>query len=117
MSAREPAQLGDVPAVRLLRRSTRLGFLASIIAFFILGCTVLIDQWIAGQVTAMFILGTALVLAGLCAGLFAVVAGTGLALSMLFDAHNVGTENQLPTTQQRSERQSSSNEARLCGRI
>jgi membrane-bound ClpP family serine protease len=41
--------------------------------------------------TAMFILGTALVLAELCTGLFALFAGTGLALSMLFDGHNTGS--------------------------
>jgi hypothetical protein len=61
-----------------------------------LGCTVLIDQWIAGRVSATFMLGTALVLAGLCTGLFAVVAAMGLALSMLFDGHDAGTVNQMP---------------------
>jgi hypothetical protein len=52
-----------------------------------LGCTVLIDQWIAGRVSATFMLGTALVLAGLCTGLFAVVAAMGLALSMIPSLH------------------------------
>jgi len=81
----------------------RLGFLTSLTAFFVLCCTVLIDQWIAGQVSAIFMLGTALLLAGLCTGLFAAVAGTGLALSMLFNGHNGGTENQTPIRQQQSD--------------
>lgn len=59
----------------------------------------MIDQWIAGQVTAVFMLGTALVLAGVCTALFAAVAGMGLALSMLFDGHNGQAENQMPISQ------------------
>jgi hypothetical protein len=89
----------------------RLGFLASLTAFFVLGCTVLVDQWIAGQVTAIFMLGTALLLAGLCTGLFATVAAMGLALSMFFDGHDAATENQT-TPQQRSESEPSPNDAR-----
>jgi len=81
----------------------RLGFLTSLTAFFVLGCTVLIDQWIAGQVSAIFMLGTALLLAGLCTGLFAAVVALGLVLSMLFDRHNAHTENQMPVTFPESE--------------
>jgi hypothetical protein len=88
----------------------RLGLFASVIAFLILSCAVLIDQWIAGQVTAVFILGTALVLAGVCTALFAAVAGMGLALSMLFDGHNGQTENQMPISQ-RSDSEPSHNDA------
>jgi hypothetical protein len=110
VSVRRPVRgMGALPAIRLLRQSMRLGFLTSLTAFFVLGCTVLIDQWIAGQVSAIFMLGTALLLAGLCTGLFAAVAAMGLALSMLFDA---GTENQMPTPQQRSDNEISRNDAR-----
>jgi hypothetical protein len=103
-------ELGDLPAPGLLRQSTRLGFLTSLTAFFVLACTVLIDQWIAGRVTAMFMLGTALLLAGLCTGLFAAVAGMGLALSILFDGHKGGTENQ-PIRPQQSDSEPSRSDA------
>jgi hypothetical protein len=90
----------------------RLGFLTSLTVFFVLGCTVLIDQWIAGQVSATFMLGTALLLAGLCTGLFAAVAAIGLALSMLFDDHNAGTEHRMPISQQQPDSEPVRNDAR-----
>jgi hypothetical protein len=91
MSATRPVHgLRALPAIRLLRQSVRLGFLTSLTAFCVLGCTILIDQWIAGQVSATFILGTALLPAGLCTGLFAAVAAIGLAISMLFEDENAG---------------------------
>jgi hypothetical protein len=91
MSATRPVHgLRALPAIRLLRQSVRLGFLTSLTAFCVLGCTILIDQWIAGQVSATFMLGTALLLAGLCTGLFAAVAAIGLAISMLFEDENAG---------------------------
>jgi hypothetical protein len=113
VSARRPIHgLGALQAIRLLRQFMRVGFLISLTAFFVLGCTVLIDQWIAGQVSVTFMLGTALLLAGLCTGLFAAVAAMGLALSMFFDGHDAGTENQMPIPQQRSDSEPSRNDAR-----
>jgi hypothetical protein len=104
--------LGAIAAIGLLRQSMRLGFVTALTAFFVLACTVLIDQWIAGQVSMLFMLGTALLLAGLCTGLFAAVAGIGLALSMLFDGHNGGSENHTPTPQQQPDSEVSHNDAR-----
>jgi hypothetical protein len=111
VSVREPARLADLLAVRLLRGSIRFGFFVSVIAFFVLGSTVLIDQWIAGQVSAIFLVGTALLLAGFCTGLFAAVAAVGLVLSMFFNDHSARTENQMPIPQERSDDEVSPNDA------
>jgi hypothetical protein len=92
-------KLGAFLAIGLLRQSMRLGFVTALTAFFLLACSVLIDQWIAGQVSMIFLLGTALLLAGLCTGLFAAVAGIGLALSMLFDGDRGGPKSQMPDQQ------------------
>jgi len=51
------------------------------VAFFLLASTVLLDQWIIGRASAGFILGTAILIAGLCTGLFAIIAAIGLAIS------------------------------------
>ena len=70
------------PARQARRIFIRLSALISILAFFVLGSTVLLDQWIIGGVSAGFILGTAILIAGLCTGLFAVMAAIGLMISV-----------------------------------
>ena len=59
----------------------RLGFLVAVLAFLVLGSDVLLDQWIIGYASAQFILGTAALIAGVCIGLFAIIAGLGLAVA------------------------------------
>ena len=71
-----------LPPARLARRIfIRLSALIAILAFFVLGSTVLLDQWIIGRASAGFILGTAVLIAGMCTGLFAVIAAIGLMIS------------------------------------
>ena len=53
----------------------------SAFAFFVVEGYVLHDQWEIGHASAMFMLGTALVVAGVCIGLFAIIAAIGLAIS------------------------------------
>ena len=48
-----------------------------------MGATVLLDQWIIGHASAGFILGTAILIAGGCVGIFAIIAAIGLAVSIL----------------------------------
>jgi hypothetical protein len=62
----------------------RLSLLISVLAFFVLGGSVLLDQWIMGLAGAGFIFGTWMVIAGLCLGLFAIVAAIGLGISAAF---------------------------------
>jgi hypothetical protein len=71
------------PARRLRRAFIHVSFVISLLAFFLVGGSILLDQWIAGQASARFILGTAILTAGACVGLFAVTAAIGLAASML----------------------------------
>ena len=59
----------------------RLGLFVAVLSFVVLGTDVLLDQWIIGYASAQFILGTAALIAGVCLGLFAVIAGFGLAVS------------------------------------
>ena len=72
------------PATRVRRASMRLGVLISALVFFLFGGTVLLDQWLDGQVGTGFMLGTALMIAGLCIGLFAIIVALGSAISMAF---------------------------------
>jgi len=59
----------------------RLSATISVAVFFVLGGNVLLDQWIIGQASAEFIFGTAILIAGICVGLFAFIAALGLAVS------------------------------------
>jgi hypothetical protein len=43
--------------------------------------TVLLAQWITGAASLQFMLGTAALITGTCAGLFAALAALGLAIS------------------------------------
>jgi len=71
------------PAQRTRRAFLQLSILVSVVAFFTMGTTVLLDQWIIGHASARFILGTALLIAGGCVGLFAIIAAIGLAVSIM----------------------------------
>ena len=62
----------------------RLSLLISILAFFFLGGSVLLDQWIMGLAGAGFIFGTWMIIVGLCLGVFAIVAAIGLGISAAF---------------------------------
>ena len=66
------------PARRARRALMRFSLLISVLAFFVVGGTVLLDQWIMGHASAGFILGTAILIAGICVGLFAIIAAIGL---------------------------------------
>ena len=57
----------------------------SAFAFFVVEGYVLHDQWEIGHASAMFMLGTALVVAGVCIGLFAIIAAIGLVISAAYD--------------------------------
>jgi hypothetical protein len=72
------------PAQRVLRAFMRLSLLTSLVAFLLLGVATLCDQWIAGYASLRFMLGTALIAAGVCIGLFAIIAAVGLAISIAF---------------------------------
>jgi hypothetical protein len=72
------------PARRVRRMFMRFSLLISVVAFFVVGSTVLLDQWLEGQASARFMFGTALVIMGACIGVFAIIAGIGLAISTVF---------------------------------
>jgi hypothetical protein len=61
----------------------RLSLLISVVAFFVVGGTILLDQWIAGLASGRFILGTAILNAGVCIGLFAIISAIGSAISIV----------------------------------
>jgi hypothetical protein len=69
------------PADRARRASMRLGLVIAVLAFLVVGGDVLLDQWITGYASAVFILGTAALIAGICIGLFAIIGALGLALA------------------------------------
>ena len=62
----------------------RVSLLTSVVAFFVLGVSTFCDQWIAGYASLQFMLGTAFITAGICIGLFAIIAAVGLAISIAF---------------------------------
>jgi F0F1-type ATP synthase assembly protein I len=59
----------------------QLSALVSFGVFLLLGTTVLLDQWIIGQASARFMIGTAMLIVGFCMGLFAIISAIGLAVS------------------------------------
>ena len=74
----------SVPSPELRRVRSRFmsfGIWTSAFAFFIIEGYFLHDQWEIGHASAMFMLGTALVVAGVCIGLFAIIAAVGLVIS------------------------------------
>jgi hypothetical protein len=71
-------------------RRKRIGFLragawVSALAFLAIEGYALHDQWEIGHASAMFMLGTALFIAGICIGLFAIIVAIGSAVSIFFD--------------------------------
>src|SRR5262249_19418548 len=66
------------PAWRLRSGFMGLALLISILAFVAVGADVLIDQWIEGRASALFVFGTACLIAGACSALFAVIVAIGL---------------------------------------
>jgi len=77
------------PARRLRSGSIRLGLWVSAIAFLLIEGYALQDQWEIGHASTMFTLGTALLGAGICIGLFTVIAAIGLAASVLFSERHL----------------------------
>ncbi len=71
-------------AARSVRRAF-MGFaILGSIAAFGAGGAILLDQWIAGHATPLFIFGTACLIFAVCLAIFAAVNATGLASSLLF---------------------------------
>jgi hypothetical protein len=66
------------PALRVRRKFMRLGLLISALAFVVVGGDVLLEQWIEGYASALFIFGTVWLIAAACAVLFAIIAVIGL---------------------------------------
>jgi hypothetical protein len=62
----------------------RAGLWASAAAFVVIEGYALVDQWLIGQARPLFIFGTALLSAGICIGLFAVIALVGFSVSLFF---------------------------------
>jgi hypothetical protein len=76
------ASMNDLsPARRARRAFMQLSAAVSIAVFLLLGSTVLLDQWIIGQASARFMIGTAMLIVGFCIGLFAIIAAIGLLVS------------------------------------
>jgi hypothetical protein len=73
------------PARRVCSAFMRGGLVISILAFIMVGSDVLIEQWISGQESVIFMLGTAGLIAGTCVFLFAVIAALGVAISYGFN--------------------------------
>jgi hypothetical protein len=63
----------------------RVGAAVATLCFVVLGGTVLIDQWISGHRSALFTVGTAMLIAGLCVGLFALIGLVGLSIAFLLE--------------------------------
>jgi hypothetical protein len=61
------------------------GLLTSVGAFFVVGGEVLLDQLAIGTASPLFMLGTELLVAGACIGLFAIIVAIGLAVSAAFE--------------------------------
>jgi hypothetical protein len=57
---------------------------ASAIAFLLIEGDALADQWEIGHASALFMLGTALLSAGVCIGLFTLISVIGLLVSLFF---------------------------------
>jgi hypothetical protein len=68
-------------ARRVRGTTIQIAILISGVAFLILGGGDFVDQWISGGVSAIFIVGTALINAGACLALFGVIAAVGWAIS------------------------------------
>jgi hypothetical protein len=80
---------GTSPAYRLRRTFARIGVVVSVLAFIVLGVGDFVEQWIGGYASARFMLGTMSINAGICVGLFGVIAaiGYGLSFALTDDPH------------------------------
>jgi len=66
------------------RAFIRIGLLIAVLMFLVVGSDVLLCQWIIGYASATYIFGTAALLAGICVGVFALIAAVGLAIAAAF---------------------------------
>jgi hypothetical protein len=73
-----------LPAHQLRRGVIRASLLVSVACFLVLGGPVLLDQWISGDKSPLFMFSTTTLIVGGCIGLFAAIAGLGLMISALF---------------------------------
>jgi hypothetical protein len=78
------------PARRIRRGSIRLGLWISALALLFIDGYALQDQLEIGHASAMFMLGTAVLAAGICIGLFDVIVPVGLAASAFFSEQPPG---------------------------
>jgi hypothetical protein len=78
----------DTPSPERRVRSRLMGFSlwTSVLTFFAIEGYVLQDQLEIGHASAMFMFGTACLIAGVCIGLFAIIAAFGLAISAAFSS-------------------------------
>ncbi len=77
--------MSRLPSASLVRRAfLRVGIATAIFIFIVVGGSILFDQWAGGRTGGGFMLGTALVLAGACIGVFAIIVAIGLAVSTAF---------------------------------
>jgi hypothetical protein len=67
------------------RAFLRVGLLAAIMVFVVLETDVLLTQWISGNTSGRFIVGTAFLLAGISLAVFVVLAGIGLGVAAVLD--------------------------------
>ena len=75
-----------VPEDRVLSATLRVALAISLMTFIASSSAILLDQWISGQVPAVFMLGTMLVLLGFSVGLFAAILAIGLIVSVISGA-------------------------------
>jgi hypothetical protein len=72
------------PARRVRSASIRVGAWVSVLTFVFVGGYAIEDQWEIGHASVVFMFGTALLAAGICTALFALIAAIGLAASLFF---------------------------------
>jgi len=78
-----------VPENAIWPAAIRFGLATSLAMFLVLCPPILLDQWISGQASAFFMLGTMLVLLGFSVGWFGTILGIGLVIS-IFSASTDG---------------------------
>src|SRR5262249_58159816 len=74
--------MGSLPDTRLRRWSMRFGTATALAVFLALGVPLVLNSWVTGAASALFMLATALVWAGVCTGLFALIVAIGLVVSI-----------------------------------
>jgi hypothetical protein len=79
---------GALPAHRVRHAFLRTGAIVSVLALILWGGGDLVSQWVAGHVSAGFMLGTLLINAGLSLFMFGIIAAIGHLVSIaLGDDH------------------------------